>query len=48
MGKLKTSEIVILAVSALVTIAKSIVKFIDYLCKLMQNPATSTVELLRA
>lgn len=42
MGKLKIAEVAILAVSALVTIAKSIVKFIDYLCKLTQNSAVNS------
>jgi len=37
MGKLKIIEIILLAVSALVTVAKSIVKFIGYVDKLKQE-----------
>lgn len=43
MGKLKIAELVILAISALISIAKYIIKFIDYLGRLLiREPATST------
>ena len=39
MGKLRVVEMVLLAVSALVSAAKGVVKFIDYIGKLTSRPA---------
>jgi len=40
--KIKIAELVLLALSALVALAKSVVKFIDGLGKIRDKPATNT------
>ena len=42
MGKLKIVELVLLAVSALVSAAKGVIKFIDYIGKVRNRPAIKT------
>jgi hypothetical protein len=42
MGKLKIIKIAILAILSLVMAIKSVVYFIEHICKLKKEPATST------
>jgi hypothetical protein len=41
MGKLKIAEMVLLAISALVTVAKGVIKFIEYIIKLRKKTASA-------
>jgi len=42
MSKWKAVELILLAISALVSAAKGIMKFIEYISKLKNRPATDT------
>ena len=42
MERIKVAELVLLALSALVALAKSVVKFIDGFGKIRDKPATNT------
>lgn len=42
MGKLKIAELIVLTISALVTAAKYIIKFIDYIGKIKKRPTACT------
>ena len=43
MSKLKFTEIVLMAISALITAAKSIIKFVSYIKSLKNKPATNAI-----
>jgi hypothetical protein len=42
MNKLKLAELIVLTISALITAAKSVIKFAEYMFRIRKQTATST------